>query len=287
MKILVTADLHYDIPRSREPARQLIDRACAEGGRAIVLVGDTAGVDLDQLAEALDLFAGFGGLKLIVPGNHCLWCRQNESSMERYEETLPALVKEYGFAVLDHRPAMIGDVALVGSIGWYDYSFADKSLGIPNAFYQAKVAPGAASIHRELLDAHQGELTDRAMAIRSRWMDGKYIRLGMSDQEFCRMLADRLAGQLADMSERAQRIIVFMHHLPFAEMLPKGRGDSVAWAWAYLGAEVLGKTLLAFPKVTDVYCGHSHWHMARKIGQLNVINVGSTYSHKRLEVLEI
>ena len=66
MRILVTADLHYDIPRSREPARALAARACAAGGDAIVLVGDTAGPDLGPLAECLALLADFGGRKFLV-----------------------------------------------------------------------------------------------------------------------------------------------------------------------------------------------------------------------------
>jgi len=54
-----------------------------------------------------------------------------------------------------------------------------------------------------------------------------------------------------------------------------------------MGAERLGDVLLACPKVTDVYCGHSHWKGERKIGRLSVVNVGSTYTDKRMEVLEI
>ena len=55
MKILVTADLHYEIPRSRRPAAKLIRRICREGGDAVVLVGDTGGAKLEPLAEADDL----------------------------------------------------------------------------------------------------------------------------------------------------------------------------------------------------------------------------------------
>ena len=46
MRILVTADLHYDIERSRAPTRQLAREIAATGGDALVLVGDTAGADL-------------------------------------------------------------------------------------------------------------------------------------------------------------------------------------------------------------------------------------------------
>jgi hypothetical protein len=120
-------------------------QACAASGDALVLVGDTAGADLQPLRECLGLFERFGGLRLLVPGNHCLWCRAGEDSLHRYERVLPAVAGEAGFAVLDHQPATCGAVGLVGSVGWYDYSFADESLGIPADFYRAKVAPGAAA----------------------------------------------------------------------------------------------------------------------------------------------
>lgn len=290
MKILVTADLHYDIPRSRLPACQLIRRICDEGGDVLVLVGDTAGAQLDRLAEVMDLLAGFDGLKLIVPGNHCLWCRQGEDSIQRYENILPALVEEHNFRLLDHDPVRIGSVGLVGSVGWYDYSFADESLGIPEAFYQAKIAPGAARMipaHSGLLDRFAGRIPDRALAIHSRWMDGVRVRLPVSDKEFCRILAAKLAGQLRDLSARTDRIIAFLHHLPFVELVPPDRPDQIAFAAAYLGAPIFGRTLLACEKVTDVYCAHSHWPGRVKAGRINVVNIGSTYCSKRLEVLDV
>ncbi|MHC4981608.1 MAG: metallophosphoesterase [Planctomycetota bacterium] len=290
MNILVTADLHYDIERSRRPCRRLAEKVCRLGGDCLVLVGDTAGADLGPLRRCLGLFAGFGGLKLMVPGNHCLWCLGDESSLERYEKLLPAAAAEAGFRVLDHEPAVLGKVGLVGSMGWYDYSLKDESLGIPDPFYRAKLAPGAAAYtgeHEELLSAHKDRLTDRHLAIGSRWMDGRYVRLGMTDEAFAKLLTDRLTSQLRRLAPAVDRIVAFVHHLPFRELVPKGGPDNFAFAAAYMGAEQIGKALLACEKVTDVYCGHSHLPRRRRIGHLNVVNVGSTYSEKRLEVLEI
>ena len=120
MRILVTADLHFDIARSREPATRLAEEACASGGDVLVLVGDTAGANLEPMRQCLALFSRFQGRKLLVPGNHCLWCQGSEDSLQRYEHILPALAEEAGFSLLDHQPVVLGDVALVGSVGWYD-----------------------------------------------------------------------------------------------------------------------------------------------------------------------
>ena len=290
MKVLVSADLHYDIARSRGPAEGLIAEACDIGGDAIVLVGDTAGARLGPLADALDLLNDFGGRKLMVPGNHCLWCRDEDDSLDRYERIIPELAGRHGFEVLDTAPVVCGPVGFVGSVGWYDYSFADEELGIPKAFYEAKVSPGAASQMsslRHLLSEYRNEISDRALALRARWMDGRYVKLPMSDLEFCQLLADKLAAQLADLAREVDRIVAFMHHLPFAELVPKDRPDRSAFAAAYLGSGIFGRVLLACPKVTHIYCGHSHWHGRENIGGVEVVNVGSTYTHKRLEILEI
>ena len=290
MRIIVTADLHYNIPRSRGPTRRLARRAGSMGGDALVLIGDSAGAELDPLRQCLRLFGEFGGRKFIVAGNHCLWCRDGESSLDRYEQVLPRVAAEEGFRLLDHEPAVLGDVGLVGSVGWYDYSFRDTSLGIPKAFYRAKVSPGTAAWlgeHDELLRTYCDVLTEEHMSLGVRWMDGLHVRLGLSDEEFLEMLAEKLARQLAAASTEAERIVVFLHHLPFADLVPRNRPPKFAFAAAYMGSERLGEVLRRFPKVTDVYCGHSHWPAERRIGGLHVVNIGSTYTHKQLKVLDI
>jgi len=290
MRILVTADLHYDNPRSQEPARDLARRVCRTGGDAVVLVGDTAGADTGPLTDCLGLFGGFAGRKFLVAGNHCIWCRPGEDSLDRYRRVLPEAAAGAGFHMLDHAPALLGETALVGSIGWYDYTFRDESLGIPEPFYRAKLSPGAARRlggHEDLLAAHRHELTDVQMSIGARWMDGRHVRLGVSDERFLEMVAATLEEHLRWAHDRAERICAFLHHLPFAGLVPAGRPAGFAFAAAYMGSGRLGKILQRFEKVRHVFCGHSHWPAKIRVGAMEVVNVGSTYTHKRLEVLEL
>ena len=42
MKVFITADLHYNVKRSHDPARRLIAQINASGADAVILVGDTA-----------------------------------------------------------------------------------------------------------------------------------------------------------------------------------------------------------------------------------------------------
>jgi 3',5'-cyclic AMP phosphodiesterase CpdA len=289
MRILVTADLHFDNRRSLDPCRQLAREVLRAGGDVLVLAGDTAGPDLDVLGEALELFVGFPGHRLLVPGNHDLWTRPGESSLDRYESSLPARAAEHGFVLLDHAPQQLGRVGLVGSIGWYDYSFRDEQLDLPEPFYREKLSPAAARYfgRDDLLDAHRGQLTDRAESFAARWMDGWRVELGMSDEAFLERLCNQLAAQLDDLAGRVDTILAFLHHLPFAQLVPPNRPPRFAFAAAYLGAEKLGQVLRNCPKVSHVFCGHSHWPGRIDIDGLTVVNVGSTYVEKRLEVLDL
>ncbi len=293
MKLIVTADLHYNIARSRGPVRQVAGEILSEAGAGpatLVLLGDIAGANLTPFIDCLSLFADFPGRKLIVPGNHCLWCRPQEDSIRRYRRVLPVAAAKGGFDVLDHGPVVLDDVALVGSIGWYDYSFRDTDLGIPLEFYQAKVSPRAAEVlggHDQLLARHRAKLSDRSRSIAVRWMDGKHVKLPVTDEQFLDQLTESLSNQLAEVTTRVDRIIAMFHHLPFAELVPQDRPDRLAFAAAYLGSSRLGEVLLGFEKVTHVFCGHSHWPQRLKIGHIEAINVGSTYKEKRFEILEV
>ena len=292
MRLLVTADLHYDSPRSRSGVVELCRRVGRACGDALVLVGDSAGAAHQHLRDCLALFAGFPGRKFMVPGNHCLWCLPGEDSLTRYEKTIPTIAAEAGFSVLDHAPAVIEGVGLVGSIGWYDYSYRDQRLEIPLEFYQAKVTPGAAARlekHRGLIETFSGRLTPRHYELGIRWMDGVHVRLGMSDGEFLDRVLERLAAHLGELErdESVRQVVAFVHHLPFGQLVPQDRPPHFAFAAAYMGSDRIGETLLACRKLTHVFCGHSHWKDAALIGGVRVVNVGSTYVEKRLETLDL
>ena len=78
MRLLITADLHYNHPKSRPVADDLIDRMNAAGGDAVVVVGDTAVADGDALERCLSRFT-CPGPKLVVAGNHELWTHGPDS----------------------------------------------------------------------------------------------------------------------------------------------------------------------------------------------------------------
>jgi len=289
MRIIATADLHYDIARSRQPALDIADEICRQQADALLVLGDAAGRDVGSLRDSLRLFDRFAGAKFFVAGNHDLWTDPGGDSLHRLEQELPAVCREVGFHPLDVEPARVGHVGIAGSIGWYDFSYRPEELGIPLRFYEEKIAPGAASRlggYDHLL-ADVTDVPPSAFQIGTRWMDGEHIRLPMSDLDFCHRLLGRFEEHLTRLSEECERIVVGLHHLPFPELVPPASKPSWAFASAFLGSPQFGEVIRRFPKIRCVLCGHSHKSDRLHVDHIECINVGCTYREKRYEVIDV
>jgi Icc-related predicted phosphoesterase len=286
MRLLATADLHYNHPRSRESADELIDRINRERFDALLLVGDTAAGDGDALEQCLGRFT-FGGPKLFVAGNHELWTHGDDSH-RLFREELPRRVRALGWQWLQTESFRAGDVAVVGSVGWYDYSFAQASLGIPHRFYAAKVSPGVAERleeYRHLLEAAD-DVGPAARGVVARWNDGKFVKLHRTDAAFLDELLSELRGQL-DAVRDVPTVVAAVHHLPFAGLLPPSHNAQWDFAKAYLGSGRIGGLLLEFPNVRHLLCGHSHFAARARVGRVDAVNIGSGYRWKTLVTLDL
>jgi predicted phosphodiesterase len=286
MRLLLTADLHYNHPKSRRVADELIDRMNETGGDVLVVIGDTAVADGDSLERCLSRFR-FAGPKLIVAGNHELWTHGTDSYTV-FAEELPRRVAALGWHWLESAPFAVGDVAVVGTIGWYDYSFAPPELGIPRRFYEAKVSPGAAErlpSFSQLLE-NTDDILPIAREVVARWNDGKFVKLGRSDVEFLQECLDRLQRHLI-VVEPARTVVAVTHCVPFRQLLPPPHSAQWDFVKAYLGSERLGQLLLSHGNVKHVYCGHSHFPMRADVGGIAAVNIGSGYRIKTFEVLDV
>jgi Icc-related predicted phosphoesterase len=284
MRVLVTSDLHFNHARSRASAEELIDQINTAGGDVLLLVGDTASFDGDALERCLSRFP-FGGEKLFVAGNHELWTH-GDDSYENFRTHLPRRVGELGWRWLQSEPLVAGDVAIVGNLGWYDYSFAQTSLEIPRRFYAAKISPGAAEHLAELSHLLGEDVSPRARQIVARWNDGKFVKLHRSDEQFLEELLEEMKSQLETL-RHVKQIIAAVHHLPFAQLLPPSHNSQWDFAKAYLGSGRIGELLLRFPNISHVFCGHSHFASEATIGHVRAISIGSGYREKRYHTLDI
>lgn len=283
MQLIVTADLHFNHARGRAAALKTADEISHTPGDAVLVIGDTAAGDGAGLEEGLAAIR-FDGLKLFVAGNHELWTGRGDSH-SLFAEELPRRVRDAGWHWLEDEPFEHNGVAIVGSVGWYDYAFAEPDLGIPRRFYEAKVSPGAADRLPEFHHLLGDDVPSGSLDIVVRWNDAKHVKLGRSDAEFLDERIERLRSNLA--AVRATKIIAAVHHVPFHELLPRRVNASLDFVRAYLGSPKLGETLLADARVSHVLCGHSHSHADVRIGHLRAVNIGSTYVQKRVMTLTL
>lgn len=300
MRLLVTADLHYNHRVSRPVADELIDRMNADAveGDAVLLVGDTAAGDGDELEQCLARFRP-GGPRLLVAGNHELWTLGTDSH-KLFTDDLPRRARAAGWHWLEGDPVVLprsggAGVAVAGTVGWYDYQFALPQLGIPRRFYEHKISPAAAdrsARYAHLLD-RTDDISPAGREVVARWNDGRYVRLGRPDEQF---LAERLAGldrDLAVLDARAdvRSVVVGVHHVPFAELMPPKPPPDVisgrAFAGAFLGSPAIGDLLLRHPKVTRVFCGHSHLPGEAVVGHVSAVNIGSGYRWKTYYAVDL
>lgn len=286
MRVLITSDLHYNKPKSRLLADELIDRMNSAGGDVLLVVGDTAVDDGDAFEQCLGRFR-FKGPKLVVAGNHELWTR-GPDSYRLLKETWPRRAAAIGWQWIQELPFIAGDVAIVGSVGWYDYSFAQPSLGIPRRFYQHKISPGAAERFEEFrfLFDPPDDISPHARETVARWNDGKFVKLGRSDEQFLAELNQQLDAQLQTLRDKRQ-IIAAIHHLPFRQLLPPPHSAQWDFAKAYLGSDSIGQVLLKYPNVAYTFCGHSHRRDQATIGHIHAENIESGYRMKNYVTLDL
>jgi len=242
MRVAFTSDLHLDFPENRVVLRAMVGHLMARRPDAFVLAGDLSHRLVD-VEEGLRAFAPLSCPRLFVPGNHDVWILGREpearSSREKYEQHLPRLAAAAGFTYLPREPVLLGDVAFVGTMGWYDYSFRVRALDrrYSLADYAARVS-GFDLHSRWSLPGGDGAAPDPAVA-------GEMVAA--------------LKEQFWWAEWRGARVVVAVtHFVPFVELL-EVRGTE---AWdvnnAYMGSVSLGAALQTCPRLSAVIFGHAH-----------------------------
>ncbi|MBI5493612.1 MAG: metallophosphoesterase family protein [Deltaproteobacteria bacterium] len=289
MRLAAVSDLHY--PESGADLPALAAAVRDARADALVLVGDAVSqYHPPLLTEVLTAFTDACPVRVFVPGNHELWSREG-STARLYEQSLPDLCEQHGWHYLDAGPVYVGEVAIVGNVGWYDYSLTDRVT-----FADVRVALGAEALKamrgKSCPTMPLGALTDEHLAEKSlvvvpppqwaeagfkpallRWNDARWVRLGVSDAAFTLDCARRLREHLRQAENRAERIVVAVHTAPFLEALPTPGNPVEALTRAYQGARVLGEAIAESRKVVLAVHGHRHRPGVHDVNGLPVINV--------------
>jgi hypothetical protein len=195
-------------------------------------------------------------------------------------------VRALGWQWLETEPYVARGFAVVGTVGWYDYTFASRHVVIPRRFYEAKISPGAAEYFKRSDLLEGGDVSPEALAIVARWNDGKFVKLGRSDEAFSDECVARLGENLGRVVGSPE-VVVATHHIPYRELLPPTRYNALEFVKAYLGSERLGGVIGRHANVRRVFCGHSHLGMRATVGGVEAVNLGSSYRAKTYETVAL
>jgi predicted phosphohydrolase len=271
MRIAVTADLHWGHNAAGDAATRLLVEHLANHPPDLFLLGGDVGTGA-HFADCLALFGDLPCAKALVPGNHDLWVAEDDprgDSLQLYQDVLPSLCAARDFVYLDQAPLLLPEhqLAVVGTVNWYDYSWA--------------------------LDRLQQEVPDWEWRLdhmaftRGRHNDRRHVRWPLDDRRFTHQVVAAFEGQLTQALSQVQRAVVLTHHpafygLSFPRSGPPSVPDGLLWD-AFAGNRALEEVLqrhtghLAF-----IFSGHTHRARDNQLGGVPGHNIGGDYHYKRL-----
>jgi len=250
MRLAVTSDLHYDFEgHLTRPAavEELVLSLVDSRPDAVVLAGDIAN-GYAAFEACLAEFKGLGVPVGVVAGNHDLWRDEKLglSTEALWGGALEEACERQGLVWLESRSIRVGEVAVVGSMCWYDYSALDPSIAMT----------------REELARVKSALNADARKMDWRRKDADFAA------ELERALLRRLDAQASDPAVTAVAVVT---HVPLLEQQITRRPEDPRWSTtnAYYGNLTTGLAVLQRPKVKAIVSGHSH------VGQQAVVERGA------------
>jgi predicted phosphohydrolase len=275
MRIAVTADLHFGHNRLGDAATELLLEHLLKRSPDLLLLGGDIGTG-DHFAECLQLLAKLPCRKALVSGNHDLWVTQDDrrgDSLVVYQMHLPDLCALHEFHYLDAAPVIFPEVnlAIVGSINWYDYSWSLQRMQaeIPN---------------------WQWHLEHKAFT-RGRHNDGRFVRWKIDDVLFTRQVVANLKRHLEQAFASVEHALVLTHHpafrgIAFPRAGPAQGVDELLWE-ALSGNRSLEVILEKHAsRIPLILSGHTHQSAEAKLGPSRGINIGGDYHFKRMLVID-
>ena len=257
MKLVVLPDLHYGITPLVE-CRKIFSLMKKEQADLYVLAGDVAET-YPKFRYILDMCFDLPATVAVIPGNHDLWNADGMALSEnRWRYLLPKAVRERGFLWLQEDDFYFNGTAVLGSIGWYDYSARPAEL---------------------LGKSEQSFFDTKRFYVK----DGDYIDWKWTDIEFARMCEDDLKRRLENNQKntKVSKIVVITHVPVFKEQ----RSVAIRWnrrAEVYYGNLNMGRMIEKFNKVKIVISGHVHeslesYRFSDNQRQIRCVLVGSDY----------
>jgi 3',5'-cyclic AMP phosphodiesterase CpdA len=275
LRIAVTADLHWGHGPRGDQATQLLCADLYHDPPDLLLLGGDLGT-VHHFEACLALFDELDCLKAMVPGNHDIWVEPDDrrgDSLDLYERLLPATCAAHGVHYLDHGPLILPEagLAIVGTMNWYDYSWALDRL-------------------RAEVPDWQERLRDKRFT-RGRHNDGRFVRWPLDDAAFTARVAASFEQHLTTALAQVAHVLVLTHHpafygIGFPRAEPPSAPDGLLWD-AFCGNAALEGTLQRHAdSISLVFSGHTHRARASTLGPIQGFNIGGDYHFKRLLIVD-
>ena len=275
MRIAITADLHWGHNRLGDEASRLALQYLQNQPPDLLLLGGDIGTE-DHFEECLQLFRELPCRKALVPGNHDIWVSSDDprgDSLFLYQDYLPALCTKHDYHYLDRAPLIVpeANLAIVGSINWYDYSWSLERMKaeVPN---------------------WQWHLENKAFT-RGRHNDGRFVRWNTDDVNFTRQVVAHLEQHLTQALTKVEHVLVMTHHPAFAGIsfprpVPSQGLDALLWE-ALSGNRSLEVVLQKHAeRIPLIFSGHTHRAIEATLGPARGYNIGGDYHFKRMFVVD-
>ncbi len=273
MRIASVSDLHTDYPENRDAVVKLAI-AIHEGKADVLVVAGDVSHKNDRIRRTLAALKEAAPIVAYIPGNHDLWfdvpfapAREDLDTWDRYRRELEEVATSAGAHYLPSGPLYVGDVAIVGTCGWYDYSLMPEAL--------------REGIGREALESKQyGGVM---------WSDARFVAFRdatgalMSDIDVARQMERELLAHVAEAETRAgvEHIVAVTHHQPFDRVVT--HTGQMPWEFfcAFMGSEGLGAVIQSSDKIRHAIYGHTHIVGDHDIDGVRVYGTALGYPRER------
>jgi len=270
MRVAYLSDIHADISRRNWGVIDLLIDALREVDPDVFVICGDISHRLDDIEYAFRKLEEMKSLKIFVSGNHDIWISKTKqkkgyNSYVKYYRDIKGICEKHNVTYLAKEPAIISDVAFVGTMGWYDYSLRNEALDdlIPMSSYRAKK-----SIYGYWNDA-KWAYWPLDLNIENRDWRIRRLCLRMSDEKVTNMLCQDLAEQIRLVKGKVKQIIAVTHMVPFKELIEYTGDPSIDFFYAFAGSTKIGEILKACKLVTHVIYGHIHKQSSAEIHSIN------------------
>lgn len=268
MKVAYTSDVHADITLNNGRLIPYLVKYVQDIKPDVFVIAGDISNTLESLDGTLKQFDELRCLKVMVPGNHDVWIESNNSmrkgkdSLYKYRQAIPQVCSKNGFLYPITEPFIIDNAAIIGNIGWYDYSFAD--LRLTNTYDFIDYVRGT---------FNEGVWKDTKYAVWLKYPDSPSwkVRLKtLSNNSVFELLLDELKNSVQKIPSDIRKVLVVLHTAPFKEcIIPKSEPSPFD---AYEGGTQIGEFIktISESREISVICGHRHKKLFLDMGNIKL-----------------